>query len=129
MHSLKTKKIINITSYVKPEGYRAMSECSKYQLLLQTDYVRLGEKYDHLYVCPIIKVFWQQVIAFLKGALSAIVQTVGHKIITIKIRGHKCRVFQVHRYDRIRTLISHLIGVDFVVKSYYLLPKYLYNGA
>jgi hypothetical protein len=27
-----------------------MSECSKYQLLLQTDYVRLGEKYDHLYV-------------------------------------------------------------------------------
>jgi hypothetical protein len=40
----------NITSYVKLEGYRAMSECSKYQLLLQTDYVRLGEKYDHLYV-------------------------------------------------------------------------------
>ena len=27
-----------------------MSECSKYQLLLQTDYVRLGKKYDHLYI-------------------------------------------------------------------------------
>jgi hypothetical protein len=27
-----------------------MSECSKYQLLLQTDYVRLREKYDHLYI-------------------------------------------------------------------------------
>ena len=27
-----------------------MSECSKYQLLLQTDYVRLKEKYDHLYI-------------------------------------------------------------------------------
>ena len=26
-----------------------MSECSKYQLLLQTDYVRLREKYDHLF--------------------------------------------------------------------------------
>ena len=28
--------------------YRVMSECSKYQLLLQTDYVRLREKYDNL---------------------------------------------------------------------------------
>jgi hypothetical protein len=27
-----------------------MSECSIYQLLLQTDYVRLREKYDHLYI-------------------------------------------------------------------------------
>jgi hypothetical protein len=27
-----------------------MSECRKYQLLLQTDYVRLREKYDHLYI-------------------------------------------------------------------------------
>ena len=27
-----------------------MLECSKYQLLLQTDYVRLREKYDHLYI-------------------------------------------------------------------------------
>ena len=27
-----------------------MSECSKYQLLLQTVYVRLKEKYDHLYI-------------------------------------------------------------------------------
>jgi hypothetical protein len=27
-----------------------MSEWSKYQLLLQTDYVRLKEKYDHLYI-------------------------------------------------------------------------------
>jgi predicted membrane protein len=27
-----------------------MSECSKYQLLLQTDYVRLREKYDYLYL-------------------------------------------------------------------------------
>ena len=27
-----------------------MSECSNYQLLLQTDYVRLREKYDHLYI-------------------------------------------------------------------------------
>ena len=26
-----------------------MSECSTYQLLLQTDYVRLREKYDHLF--------------------------------------------------------------------------------
>jgi hypothetical protein len=27
-----------------------MSECSKYQLLRQTDYVRLREKYDHSYI-------------------------------------------------------------------------------
>jgi hypothetical protein len=27
-----------------------MSECSKYQLLLQTVYIRLREKYDHLYI-------------------------------------------------------------------------------
>ena len=27
-----------------------MSECSKYQLLLQTDYIRLREKYEHLYI-------------------------------------------------------------------------------
>jgi len=27
-----------------------MSECSKYQLLAQTDYIRLREKYDHLYI-------------------------------------------------------------------------------
>ena len=27
-----------------------MSECSKYQLLLQTEYVRLREKYDQLYI-------------------------------------------------------------------------------
>ena len=27
-----------------------MSECSNYQLLHQTDYVRLIEKYDHLYI-------------------------------------------------------------------------------
>ena len=27
-----------------------MSECSKYQLLLQTDYVRLRGNYDHLYI-------------------------------------------------------------------------------
>ena len=27
-----------------------MSECSKYQLLLQTGYVRLRDKYDHLYI-------------------------------------------------------------------------------
>ena len=27
-----------------------MSECSKYQLLLRTDYVRLREKNDHLYI-------------------------------------------------------------------------------
>ena len=26
-----------------------MSECSKYQLLLQTDYVKLRKKYDHLF--------------------------------------------------------------------------------
>ena len=30
--------------------YRAMSECSKYQLLFQTDYVSLREKYDNLYI-------------------------------------------------------------------------------
>ena len=35
--------IINLISY-------AMSQCSKYQLLLRTDYVRLREKYDHLYI-------------------------------------------------------------------------------
>jgi hypothetical protein len=29
--------------------YPVMSECTKYQLLLQTDYVRLREKYDHLF--------------------------------------------------------------------------------
>ena len=27
-----------------------MSECSKYQLFLQTDYVRRREKYDYLYI-------------------------------------------------------------------------------
>ena len=27
-----------------------MSQCSKHQLLLRTDYVRLREKYDHLYI-------------------------------------------------------------------------------
>jgi uncharacterized protein with NAD-binding domain and iron-sulfur cluster len=37
-------------STVKRGGYRAMSECRKYQLLLQIDYVRLREKYDYLYI-------------------------------------------------------------------------------
>ena len=41
---------INLISYVKRGGYRAMSDCSKYQLLLQTDYVRLREKFDYLYI-------------------------------------------------------------------------------
>ena len=44
------QELINLISYVNRGGYRAMSECSKYQLLLQTDYVRLREKYDHLYI-------------------------------------------------------------------------------
>ena len=44
------QELINLISYVKSEGYRAMSECSKCQLLLQTDYVSLREKYDHLYI-------------------------------------------------------------------------------
>ena len=44
------QELINLISYVKRGGYRAMSECSKYQLLLQTDYVRLREKYDYLYI-------------------------------------------------------------------------------
>ena len=35
---------------VKSKKKPAMLECSKYQLLLQTDYVRLREKYDHLYI-------------------------------------------------------------------------------
>ena len=42
-----SQKLINLISYVKRGGYRAMSECSKYQLLLQTDYLRMREKYDH----------------------------------------------------------------------------------
>jgi hypothetical protein len=41
---------IHFRPYVKRGGYRAMSVCSKYQLLLQTDYVRLRDKYDHLYI-------------------------------------------------------------------------------
>jgi hypothetical protein len=44
------QELINLISYVRRGGYCAMSECSKYQLLLQTDYVRLREKYDHLYI-------------------------------------------------------------------------------
>ena len=44
------QELINLISYVKKGEYRAMSECSNYQLLLQTDYVRLREKYDHLYI-------------------------------------------------------------------------------
>ena len=44
------QELINIISYVKRGEYRAMSECSKYQLLLQTDYVRLKKKNDHLYI-------------------------------------------------------------------------------
>jgi hypothetical protein len=36
--------------HLKRGSYRAMSECSKYQLLRQTDYVRLREKYDHSYI-------------------------------------------------------------------------------
>jgi hypothetical protein len=35
---------------VKSKKKPAMIECSKYQLLLHTDYVRLREKYDHLYI-------------------------------------------------------------------------------
>jgi len=44
------QKLINLISYVKRGDHRAMSECSKYQLLAQTDYIRLREKYDHLYI-------------------------------------------------------------------------------
>jgi hypothetical protein len=44
------QELINLISYVKRGGYRDMSECSIYQLLLQTDYVRRREKYDHLYI-------------------------------------------------------------------------------
>ena len=44
------QELINLISYIKRGGYRAMSECSKYQLLLQTDYIRLTEKYEHLYI-------------------------------------------------------------------------------
>ena len=44
------QELINLISYVERGGYCAMSECSKYQLLLQTDYVRLREKYDYLYI-------------------------------------------------------------------------------
>ena len=44
------QELINIIKYVKRGCYRAMSECSKYQLLLQTDYIRLKDKYDHLYI-------------------------------------------------------------------------------
>ena len=44
------QELINLISYIKRGGYRAMSECSKYQLLLQTDYIRLREKYEHLYI-------------------------------------------------------------------------------
>ena len=43
------QELINIISYVKGGEYPVMSECTKYQLLLQTDYVRLREKYDHLF--------------------------------------------------------------------------------
>jgi hypothetical protein len=42
--------IIDKCSIIAARGYRAMSECSKYQLLLQTDYVRLREKYYYLYI-------------------------------------------------------------------------------
>ena len=56
------RELINIISYAKKGGYRAMSECSKYQLLLPTDYVRRREKYDYLYIyshntilnCPVV---------------------------------------------------------------------------
>ena len=48
-HSLKTR--INKSNLIRKKGeYRAMSECSNYQLLHPTDYVRLREKYDHLYI-------------------------------------------------------------------------------
>ena len=40
------QELINLISYMKGGCYRAMSECSKYQLLLQTDYVWLREKYE-----------------------------------------------------------------------------------
>ena len=43
------QELINIISYVKGGEYPVMSECTKYQLLLQTDYARLREKYDHLF--------------------------------------------------------------------------------
>ena len=43
------QELINIISYVEGGEYPVMSECSKYQLLLQIDYVRLREKYDHLF--------------------------------------------------------------------------------
>jgi hypothetical protein len=44
------QELINLISYVNRGGHRAMSECSKYQLLLRTDYLRLREKNDHLYI-------------------------------------------------------------------------------
>jgi hypothetical protein len=37
------QELINLISHVKRGGYRAISECSKYQLLLQTDYIRQRE--------------------------------------------------------------------------------------
>ena len=43
------QELINIISYVKGGEYLVISEWTKYQLLLQTDYVRLREKYDHLF--------------------------------------------------------------------------------
>ena len=46
-----SQELTNLISYVKRGGYLAMSERSKYQLLIQTDYViGMREKYDHLYI-------------------------------------------------------------------------------
>ena len=52
------QELNNLISYVKRGGYLTMSECSKYQLLLQTDYVRLREKYYHLYIIPPLIELW-----------------------------------------------------------------------
>ena len=77
------QELINLISYVKRGGYRDMSECSIYQLLLQTDYVRLREKYDHLYIYSHILsyiressqlIFFKQKILVPSGILTAVVR-------------------------------------------------------
>ena len=62
-----------------------MSECRKYQLLLKTDYVRLREKYDYLYIyshntilhCPqgiLSALLFQQKILVPSSVLTAVVR-------------------------------------------------------
>ena len=94
------QELINLISYVKRGDYRDMSECSIYQLLLQTDYVRLREKYDHLYIYSHILsyiressqlIFFKQKILVPSGILTAVVrQSLPVKLVDRNSTGFCC---------------------------------------